>query len=470
MSIRARVIILVFFVSVVPTFAQEVYFRHDFGVAETKSVPLHFDDSTTLWKVPLPEGHSTPTIHEDLIYVTTFDPSSEQHATVCLNRENGKQVWRRVAPTTFVEQQHQIGSPASATVATDGQRVYSFFGGFGLLCYTMDGKPVWSVPLGPFQDEFGSSSSPILVNGRLLLNEDHDTNNFLLCLDAATGDEIWKTSRDAFTRSYATPAVWKHDGKTEIIVAGALQLTSYDLETGQELWWVNGLARIVNTTPVVEQDRILVATWSPGGNVGERISMESWQAASKKLDTNNDQKITRDELKPGAVLTRFFRIDLNQDKGLDEYEWNRHASVFERAQNLVISVRPGGRGDMTESAIAWKNPVGAPYVSSPLVHDGVVYLAKDGGIFTTINVETGEVLKRARLRGGGNYYSSPVVAGSKVLIASQKGMLSVLNAAGNWSTITTHDFQEEIYATPVFDADRLFVRTKQHLYCFATPR
>ena len=121
--------------------AEEVYFRHDFGVADVSSPPLQFDDSTTIWKVPLERGHSTPTISGDSIYVTTFDNTTKKHSTICLDRKTGKEQWRRNAPTDYVEPQHSVGCPASATVATDGQRIYSYFGSYGVLCYTMDGIP-----------------------------------------------------------------------------------------------------------------------------------------------------------------------------------------------------------------------------------------------------------------------------------------------------------------------------------------
>ena len=152
---------------------------------------------------------------------------------------------------------------------------------------------------------------------------------------------------------------------------------------------MNGLARIVNTTPVVHGNTIYVATWSPGGDVGQRISMEAWETAVPMYDKNADGKIARDELQPGAVLTRFYRIDLDQDGGLSQLEWERHASVFDRAENAALAIKAGGKGDVTDSAVLWKNPTGAPYVSSPLLHDGILWLAKDGGIFTALDATTG---------------------------------------------------------------------------------
>jgi outer membrane protein assembly factor BamB len=195
--------------------------------------------------------------------------------------------------------------------------------------------------------------------------------------------------------------------------------------------------------------------------------MEAWETAVAMYDKNADGKIARDELQPGAVLTRFYRIDLDQDGGLSQLEWERHSSVFDRAENAALAIKAGGKGDVTDSAVLWKNPTGAPYVSSPLLHDGILWLAKDGGIFTALDATTGTVIKRGRLRGRGNYYSSPVLARGHIFIASQRGVLSVLSAKGDWETFTSHDFGEGIYATPVFVGDGLYIRTEAALYCYS---
>ena len=108
-----------------------------------------------------------------------------------------------------------------------------------MLCYSRDGKLLWENQMGPFQDEFGASSSPILVDGKLILNSDHDLDNFIMALDPKTGKELWMTSRDDFTRSYSTPVVWKVDGKNQIVVAGSLKLVAYDPANGQPIWWFN---------------------------------------------------------------------------------------------------------------------------------------------------------------------------------------------------------------------------------------
>ena len=444
------------------------YFRHAGGQFNAVDIPSNFDRPGTLaWRQPLAIGHSTPTITGDRIFLTTYSAEDQKLATVALDRATGRVLWERFAKTDHVEEVHRVSSPAAATVATDGERVYTFFGSYGLLCYDLYGNRVWSHPLGPFQDEFGAASSPILWNGTLFLNEDHDTNNYLYAFHAKTGKRQWQVPRNEFTRSYSTPVIFQQPGKSpEVVVAGALTLTSYDPASGERNWWINGLARIVNTTPAVHDGTLYVATWSPGGDVGERIAMDAWENAARELDKNRDQKITRDELSPGPVLNRFFRIDIDQDQGLDQEEWEKHARVFELAENAIVAIRPRNEGELDERSVLWRYSKGIPYVASPLFHEDVIYLVKDGGILTALDARTGEARKRGRLKGRGNYYASPIYADGKIYLASEQGVITVVSASDEWQILDSFDFGEMIYATPVVHQGRLYVRTDAALYCF----
>ena len=322
--------------------------------------------------------------------------------------------WSREAPAEKIEPFHATGSPASATPACDGQRVYSFFGSYGVLCYDLEGKLLWQKPLGPFQDEFGAASSPVLVGDKLLLNEDHDINSFLICIDAKTGATVWQTMRPGFTRSYATPVVWERDGEpTQVIVAGALQLTSYDLQSGKPLWTVDGLARIVNATPTMDQQRLYVGSWSPGGDSDSRISMEPWKAAVQKWDENQDGKLTQKEVDNKDVLDRFFRIDLNQDQALDQAEWEMYARVFELARNSLMAIKPTGK-EASAPEIDWQIDKGIPYIASPLLYRDHLFIVKEGGIISSVEITSGKTMKQGRVRGGGNYYASPVAGDGKL--------------------------------------------------------
>jgi len=445
------------------------WFRHDHGVAKGEvPLPDNFtDDAGLIWKTALPPGNSSPCVTRDSVYLTTWLEAEKQLATVALSRSTGALRWKKIVPAEQLEAFHPVGSPASSTPACNGHQVFAFFGSYGMLCYDLDGNLLWEKRMGPFQDEFGASSSPALVDDKVILCEDHDIDSFLIALDQKTGETVWKIPREDASRSYSTPVVFEHDGTRQILVAGSLQLSAYDPTTGAKLWWYDGLSRIVDSTPVISDGTIYIATWTPGGDTGERISMEPYQEALSKFDQNKDGAIGRDELPADSeVLPRFFRMDLNQDQTLDESEWARHATIFERAQNVAIAIQPGGTGQLSSQNVRWTYDRGLPTVPSSVAYQGIFYMVKDSGIVTSLDLSTGEMLHQGRAQGRGNYYASVIAGDGKIYLTSESGVMTILKAGRAWTTLSSHDFGERIMATPVVSDGFLFIRTDAGLYCY----
>jgi outer membrane protein assembly factor BamB len=441
-----------------------VYFRYDGGLADddAQALPESLDPARAVWRQALPAGQSTPTLVGDSLFVTGYE--GNEVVTLCLDRASGSELWRQAVGVEEFEKVHNEGSPAAATVASDGRRVFAFFGSHGLLCYGLDGKPLWQKKMGPFRDEFGSASSPVLVDGKVILNEDHDLDSFIIAVRQDDGETVWQTPREGFTRSYATPVVWHAGGRKQLVVAGSLQLVAYDLETGRQLWSRDGFARIVNPTPVVADGTLFVATWSPGGDSDARIAMEPWETALSLWDNDRDGQLQIAEMPAGEVRSRFFRIDLNSDQALDEAEWNKYAKIFELAQNTFVALRADPAGGPPQ--LAWQYKRGVPYVASPLVYRGQVVLVKDGGIVTTLDAASGRLVKQMRARGTGSFYSSPVAGDGKIYVASSGGVVTVCDAK-SMDVVASHDFGERISATPVIADGRIYLRTEKALYCFA---
>ncbi len=448
--------------------AEPTFFRKHGGVAadSKQRLPERFGEQQTVWRQPLAPGQSTPCLYGDSIFLTTYVAAEKALATVALDRSTGKVRWRAAAPAKEIEEFHRVGSPAVSTPACDGERLYVFFGSYGLLCYSLDGNLLWSKPMGPFQDEFGAGSSPVLVDDKIILNEDHDVDSFLIAIDKMTGKTVWKTPREGFTRSYSTPVIWQEGERKLVVVAGALQLAAYDVQDGGKVWWVDGLSRILDTTPIVVDRTIYLATWTPGGDQAGRISMQPFEEAAKQFDKDKDGMIAKTELPEGDVLTRFFRIDLNQDEKLNADEWAQHARVFDQAQNAAMAVKPKGKGNLTKSCVQWIARRGLPTVPSPVVYQGVVYMVKNGGIITSLDAATGEILKQGRAAGRGNYYPSLVAGDGKVYVLSENGVLTILKAGKTWETLGTHDLGERCMSTPILADGVIYLRTDEALYCF----
>ena len=117
-------------------------------------------------------------------------------------------------------------------------------------------------------------------------------------------------------------------------------------------------------------------------------------------------------------------------------------------------------------SVVWKERRRIPYVSSPLVYRGVVYLVKDSGLVTSLDAESGRVLKPGRSDAGGKYYASPVAGDGKVYLASEPGVITVLKAGRKWEILDSHDFGQRIMATPAIADGKIYVRTEEALYCF----
>jgi len=447
------------------------YFRQDHGLPslEAGSLPERLGSSDgLLWRTELDSGHSTPIACNGRIFLTTYDTSTEALTTLAVAADTGRILWKRVTPTAGIEEYNRdTGSAAQATPACDNERVYVFFGSHGLICYNHQGKLLWEKPMGPFQDEYGSASSPVLIDDKVIIQQDHDVDSFLMALDRNTGKVLWKSKRSGATRSYSTPSVWMRNGRKELLVAGSRELAGYDPLDGKRLWWIPGLARIVIPTPVPAGDRVYMASWTPGGDSSLLIRMEPWTDALRKWDENNDGRLFRDEITDTVMNDRFFPMDVDQSGDLKQKEWERYADIFVRSQNGILVIKPSNAGgEQNESAVVWRSVRGAPYVATPLLDRGILWTVRDGGVLTRFSAGDGKVLQMKRLADVGNYYASPVSADDRIYIASRQGIVTVIANDSDWRIVDTHDFREGIYATPFIAEGCLFIRTEKALYCF----
>ncbi len=438
------------------------------GIAEG-TVPSEFGPSVNVaWKTAVPLGNSSPVLTKDRIFLTGYEGTNL--LTMCLNRADGKVLWRRTLEPSWKEKRHKLNTPSSATPVTDGENVYAFFPEFGLISYGSDGQERWRMPLGLFTNPHGMAASPVLYQDKLILLCDQDNGAFLMAVDRKSGRTIWKTERPEVVHGFATPVFLRMPGQPpQLIVPGSYQVAAYSPDDGKKLWWVTGITWQVKPTAVVSQDTVFVSGWAPGADEGQRASLPSFDAAVKEADQNHDGKLSEQELPAKWKPTgNWNMIDLNHDGVLDAREWEffraRRAS-----QNVTIAVRPGKeRGDLTDKHVLWSYDRSVPQVSSPLLYKGVLYTVKDGGILTALDPEKGTVLKQGRLSGAMDaYYSSPVAADGKILLVSEQGKISVVSAAGaDWEMVASGDIGELCYATPAVDGGHVYLRTHSSLYCF----
>ncbi|MCW5982034.1 MAG: PQQ-binding-like beta-propeller repeat protein [Bryobacteraceae bacterium] len=437
------------------------------GVSGETSLPVEFGpDRNVIWKTATPPGHSSPAVAGDRVFITAME--DEKLFTLALDRASGRIAWRREAPRPRRQEMQPTNHPAAATPATDGRNVYAFFQDFGLLAYGPDGEELWRMPLGPFNNPFGHGSSPVLSGDMLLMQCDQDAGSFLLAIDKRSGRVKWRTERPHAQRGYATPVLYRPpEGKLQALVAGSYRLSGYDLATGEELWWVRRLPWQVKPTPVIAGDVVYFVTYSGESDPGQQEVIPPFEEALAQLDRDKDGRLSKDEIVDERAKNRFDDyLDLDNTGFLEERDWEQFRER-RAGENALRAYRLGGEGDVTESHFLWKNARSLPNVPSPLVYRGVLYTLKEGGIFTSFDVKTGEILKQARLAGAlGAYYSSPVAADGKIYAISDEGNATVLRAGEQWAPIALNKLGSVCKATPAIAGGRLYVRTHDAVYCF----
>jgi outer membrane protein assembly factor BamB len=427
--------------------------------------PIHFGPGTNLvFKTALPPGASSPSIWDNRIFLTASEGS--RLITLCLDTQDGKTLWSHHAPGERLEEfQSSESNPATATPATDGENVVSYFGSRGVFCFDLNGKVRWHHPMEPLAHVggFGSGASPIIAGGLVLINRDAAVGSKLVALKLTTGEVAWETQRPELPSSYATPVLWDRGSEKEVVVAGSLQLRGYDLTSGEERWRVVGTPPVACTTPVVGNGMLFYGGWANGK---AEARMEPFDRLAADFDKDADGFISKSEFAHHPRFGNFFpTFDMNRDDRISREDWDGVQSFLTLGENCLFAVRPG-RGDLT-AKIAWKQTRGLPYVPSPLFHDNRIYLVKDGGLVSCFDASTGEpIYLQERVGPTGTYYSSPVVARDHVYIASVDGKITVFQAGPKPAVVGRADLGERLVATPAIVGDSIYYRTQGHLWHF----
>lgn len=305
---------------------------------------------------------------------------------------------------------HLKNSFASETPVTDGERLYVYFGNVGVFCLDLDGRELWSVEWPPVRTRsgWGTGASPVLHNGRLYVVSDNDDQSFITALSAETGAEVWRTPRDEGT-NWATPYVWEHEVRTEIVTTGADQVRSYDLD-GRLLWQLGGLSSI--TVPM------------PFSRFG-LLYLEAGYTGDRQRPVY--------AIRPGATGD--------------------------------ISLEPG---QTSNDYIAWHLPQGGTYNTSPLVYGDYYYTLMDRGFMTAHDARTGEqIYSRRRIAVGTGFTASPWAYNGQIFAMSEEGETFVIRAGSDFEVLHTNDLDEFTLATPAIVDASLIIRTHSALYRIA---
>src|SRR5579871_205500 len=393
------------------------------GIGAGKPTVEFGPEKNVLWKVEIGAGLSSPVVAKGRIFVTEYNRDAKQLSTVAIDQRNGKILWRRSVTPESIEKVHDISSPAAPTPVTDGERVYVYFGSYGLIAYDLDGKQQWERRFPVAENIYGAVASPIIANNLLLLNH-QGKEAYLLAVNPRDGKTVWKTDRSAFQYGWSTPVYWKHDGLDEVAVLGGdfqpdQRLMVYNLADGAERWWIAGLPPCGKSTPVI-----------------------------------------------GGGMIYFNAPDIILERQAEQQNPDRAANLYANNQSRLVAVRPGGKAAVNDTNVAWSEHKGALGVSSPLYYNGRLYTFQNGGIVFARNAQTGELVYSGRVGPGGYFYSSPIAADNKIYIASEGGVIAVLDGSPELKVLAQNRLDGGIMATPAIVDGKIYVRTDSALYAF----
>ena len=438
------------------------------GVAETGPLPVTFGPETNVvWTTPLPPGHSSPILSGDAVVLTAFE--DDRLLTISLDRQTGREQWRRAVDRSRAEALDTRNHPASPSPAVDAEgNVYVFFGDVGLVSYDHGGAERWRLPLGPFNNVYGMGASPIIARDLVILACDQQQGSFLIAVDAGTGVVRWQVPRPEAKSGHATPILYEPDGgPLQILTVGSFLLTSYDVATGERLWWVGGLPFEMKSTPVLAGDTLFVHGFAtPFNQPGEQIEVERWADALEAHDRDGDALISRAEFPHERMRGFMPYIDLDGDGVMNGEDWSYYRAAM-ASLNGMVAIRLGGAGDMTDQSVLWRYHRTVPQLPSPLLYQDVLYMINDGGIATSFNPDTGEVIARGRIRGAvDDFYASPVAGDDKLFFVGASGKVAVVRPGGGFEVLAVNDLRSPSYATPAIGDGRIYIRTLDALWAF----
>ncbi len=446
--------------------------------------PVEFGvDNNLLWKVELPVGHSSPCIWGDNIFLTGFIKDKKELQTICVERNSGKIKWKQSVFPEKIENYHAISNAAVATPTTDGERVYVYFGSYGILCYNMNGDLVWENPMPLSNVWYGASTSPVVAGELLIFSQDFKNNSYLLAFDKVNGEEAWKVLlpvvyEDHYNiTSYSTPLVMND----QVVLHRVWEISGYSIKDGSRIWWLPTPTSGVST-PIFKQNTLYINSWSEFGENERLGDLPDFAQMLSENDSNGDSLISIDEIPKNMILfTRpgmdeytfyihqlFFKFDMDKSGLIDEKEWEKTTKwiISFYGKSGLMAINPSGNGELPVSQVLWKITEKVPEIPSAIYYENNVYMIKNGGNITCVNAENGDVLYCKRLGASGTYIASPIAANDKIYIPAGNGVITVIKAGDTLEILAKNDLDEKISATPAIIGNTLYVRTAGNLYAF----
>jgi outer membrane protein assembly factor BamB len=378
------------------------------GTTTSKHLPLTWSETENIrWKTPIHgKAWSSPVVWGKQIWLSSATEDGKKLYALCVDADSGKivhdvQVFE-IAEPKFC---HPFNSYASSTSAIEEGYVYVHYGSAGTACLdTKTAAIVWTRQDFPCDHYRSGGSSPILYGDLLILTFDGIDLQYLAAVDKRTGQTVWKTDR-----------------KIDYGEAGNAD---------------GDLKKAYSTPTVIEIEGVpQLISPSAGATVAydARTGKEIWHA-----QTGGYNSAVRPILFHGMVVGHSYT-------GMQ-----------------LFAIRPTGRGDVTESHVAWKFTKSTPTRPSPIVVGDLMFVISDGGVISCLEAKTGEQIWQKRL--GGDYSASPLYADGRIYFFNQEGVIPVIAAEREFKLLAENKLDDGFMASPAVIDDALILRTRKHLY------
>jgi outer membrane protein assembly factor BamB len=377
------------------------------GVAEGNFPTSWSAEKNIRWKVALPDpSNGSPIVSGGRVFICSATKDGRQRSLICFDRSNGKKLWTRTVE--FGEDTTHPQNPfSSSTPSADGERVVVWHSSAGLYCYDFAGKELWTRDLGEFRHIWGSGSSPVIHNGRVILQCGPGKRVFVTAINLENGETLWETDEPYKGEkdlddvgSWSTPVIAKIGGAEQIICAMSTRVNGYDPESGKLLWWCDGLS-------------------------------------GSRYDATSSSPLISDGI-------CFAMADL---------------------RGPAMGFKLGGKGDITETNRLWlaekRNPNS---VGTGVFVGGHVFRPNSKpGSLECLDAKTGKSLWKERAR---DHWASMVLAGGNLYALSQRGTTIVFKPnSQEYEEVASNDLGESTNATPAFSDGQIFLRTEENLFC-----
>lgn len=358
-------------------------FRNDGRSIATGRPPLQewSPESGIAWTRDLPGyGQSAPVVRDGVIYVTTVvGPQKEQCVVLAMDARTGETRWEHTLEASATAPSNYAVARAAPTPVVHADGIHAFFESGDLVALSLDGRVRWQRSLtkefGEFRNHHGIGGSPVLADGNLYLNVQHDGPSYLIAIDATSGKTAWKVDRPS-AKSWTTPVMVEAGDSSQLVVSSAGSVTGHDPRTGERLWQLEGVGG--NTIP------------SPTA-IGNRVYV-------------------------GASVS--------------DFDTPENAA----RSNVCLEVVPDRESGYQ---FVWRAERAFAHYASPLVHRGCAYYVNSTGVVYCLNAETGERNYVERL--GAACWATPVAIGDAVYFFGKDGRTHVVAAGSEFQRLATND-------------------------------